>query len=147
MTLPSRTPAGSRRVGPCTKPVAYVINFVESGLPSRTGWGINLTTQSAVPTLSTNSTGTTSNFQLSNGSYWYTIRSPSGYSPSVGQGNLAVSGQNATPNVTFTANKVSGTGGILPSGTLLVVAAVLALGAATVTVVFLRRRSRALGGT
>lgn len=76
----------------------YPVDFVESGLPTGTVWGVRLN-----GTLNS-SAATTIGFRLTNYTYDWTIGSFSGYDPNVTSGSVTVDGMARTIDVGFTAS-------------------------------------------
>ncbi|MHB8361419.1 MAG: hypothetical protein ACYDAO_07225 [Thermoplasmataceae archaeon] len=99
-----------------SQPVFPVV-FTESGLPSGTSWSI------ALNGYITSSSTSTVIFNVSNGTYSYTIGSVSGYTVAPSSGNVTVNGQTFNQAITFTPVKVVSkytvtfTESGLPSGT------------------------------
>jgi hypothetical protein len=76
--------------------ITYGVTFIEAGLPSGTGWWVNITGGPA--TYSANSTVV---FGEPNGSYDYMVQSANGYAASPASGTVTVAGVNRTVSVTF----------------------------------------------
>ena len=106
-----------------------LVTFTESGLPSGTGWWLNLTVHAVLPvglestpslTRSYFSTTNTIMVYLHNGSFSYTVAtSDQSYATATGSGSFTVAGLPITQNVAFSAvlYKVTLTESGLPSGT------------------------------
>ena len=77
------------------KKVEYTITFVEQGLATGTTWNVNVSGQNK------SSTGNVIDFNLTNGSYRYTILLIQGYRLSGGFRNFTVNGANLTFQVSF----------------------------------------------
>ncbi len=98
----------------------YGVTFKETGLPAGIPWCVNLTNSMKSGAI----TGSSYSFQLTNGTYHYTLATSDHlYIPSTYTGTLAVSGKTLQVPVTFTAIKYNiifkETG--LPSGTTWIV--------------------------
>ena len=85
----------------------YTVTFTESGLPSGTEWYVNITASNGTTYDSGPITNSSYSFQLSNGTYSYTISSISGYNTTQRSGSIGVSGRNTSQSATF--SKVSST--------------------------------------
>lgn len=84
-------------IAPSTPPPTYNVSFVETGLPSGMSWGVALN-----GLLNSSSTNTVA-FTQQNGTYSYTVNSPSGYDASPTSGSVSVSGSVPSPvSVIFT---------------------------------------------
>lgn len=88
-------------VGPASSgPAQYPVRFVESGLPSGTGWNVAVdgtlisSTQAAVAT------------QLPNGTYSFAVGGPSTATPTPSSGSFVVSGRGVTEAVQFVLQSV-----------------------------------------
>ncbi|MEM3859726.1 MAG: hypothetical protein QW478_10040, partial [Candidatus Micrarchaeaceae archaeon] len=81
--------------------VKYTVTFIELGLSSGTSWSLTLngTTESS----STN----TISFSEPNGSYFYSVSGPSGYTISNSSGTITLNGKNITQKIIFIANASS----------------------------------------
>ena len=77
------------------KKVEYTITFVEQGLSTGTTWNVNVSGQNK------SSNGTVINFNLTNGSYRYSVPMIQGYSLSGGLRNFTVNGANLTFQISF----------------------------------------------
>jgi hypothetical protein len=83
------------------EPYTYAVSFSETGLPSGTGWYVNVTNASGSSN-SHSGTGTTIGFQLINGTYSYSISSADKvYSATVETGTFTISAKAYSKNVTF----------------------------------------------
>ena len=78
------------------KKVEYTVTFVEQGLATGTTWNVNVSGQNE------SSNGTVMDFNLTNGSYRYSVPMIQGYSLSGGLRNFTVNGANLTFNISFT---------------------------------------------
>ena len=85
----------------------YTVTFTETGLPSGTEWYVNITASNGTTYDSGPITNSSYSFQLSNGTYSYTIGSISGYNTTQRSGSISVSGRNTSQSATF--SKVSTT--------------------------------------
>jgi hypothetical protein len=83
--------------------VRYTVTFTESGLPQGTAWYVNLSNGFKSKAIF----GSSYTFQLSNGTYSYTIDNISGYSASAPTGSLSVNGSGVSKTLTFSAIKNS----------------------------------------
>jgi len=80
----------------------YVVVFTESGLPSGITWYVNLTSFNRTSMNSGQITGSSYSFDLTNGTYSYTIQTANKiYEPSVSSGSFTVNGVPITDTVTF----------------------------------------------
>ena len=77
------------------KKVEYTVTFVEQGLANGNSWSVNVSGQNE------SSNGTVIYFNLTNGSYSYSVPMIQGYSLSGGLRNFTVHGANLTFNVSF----------------------------------------------
>ena len=77
------------------KKVEYTVAFVEQGLANGNTWSVNVSGQNE------SSNGTVIYFNLTNGSYRYSVPMIQGYSLSGGLRNFTVHGANLTFNVSF----------------------------------------------
>ncbi len=94
-------------------PVKYSVTFTESGLPSGTQWSVTL---NGTTETSANSTIT---FSETDGSYYYTVGSVSGYVVSPASGYIIVNGSSVSQQITFVkVYSVTFTELGLPTGTL-----------------------------
>jgi YVTN family beta-propeller protein len=75
----------------------YPVTFAESGLPSGTGWSVDLN-----GTVVTSTKGTVDFTEL-NGTYPFVVNPVTGYTLSPSSGNVVVSGGNVTKAIAFTA--------------------------------------------
>lgn len=128
--------------------VTYIVTFQESGLTPGTNWSVVLNG------VTDSSSGSTIIFSEPNGSYAFTVRATSGYSPNITSGVVQVTGEavnrpfffvhppsNIGPNATSSAGGFLGlpgeTGYLLVVGISALIAAVVAL--------MMRNRSRDRG--
>jgi hypothetical protein len=114
----------------------YALTFVESGLPAGGEWSVYLDGTRQV------STSSSMVFDVSNGTYSYTVESPTNYSATPSSGSLKVSGSPATQNITFSSGLgflgMPGDEGYFVLGAAIGLVAL----AAVVVAIFLRRRPR-----
>ena len=99
--------------------VKYSVTFTETGLPSGT-WYANVTNSTTGYVFLGSSTASSISFNLTNGSYTYTVQTSNKiYEPSSSYGTATVNGQNVLESVTFSSVKysVTFTETGLPSGT------------------------------
>lgn len=81
-----------------TSTATYSVSFTESGLPSGTSWYVTL------GSLSHSSTSSTISFTESDGTYFYTVGTVLGYSPSPSSGTVVVNGGNLGISITYSKN-------------------------------------------
>ena len=81
----------------------YSVTFTESGLHSGTDWYVNITESNGTVYDSGPITNSSYSFELSNGTYSYTIGNIPGYNISRSSGSLTVSGKNVTQSITFSS--------------------------------------------
>ena len=77
--------------------VLYTVTFTESGLSKGSTWYVNLSNGMDSRAI----TGSSYSFQITNGSYTYTIGSISGYKTSNSTDAMLVNGKNVTENIIF----------------------------------------------
>ncbi|MCW6157969.1 MAG: hypothetical protein LVQ63_00580 [Thermoplasmatales archaeon] len=73
----------------------YTVTFVEQGLVSGTAWSVNVSGQEQ------NSSSNRMNFQLTNGTYDYSVSPINGYNVTGGNGTFTVNGQNLFFQIDF----------------------------------------------
>ncbi len=91
-------------------PILFRMSFVESGLPKGSSWSVNLT-----GTYQKNSTNDTVIFDVTNGTYDFTIANSSGYASYPSQGSVDVNGKSTLNYVTFSIINGSIVGSIVPT--------------------------------
>ena len=91
-------------------PILFGMSFVESGLPKGSSWSVNL-----IGAYEKNSTNDTVIFDVTNGTYDFTIATSSGYASSPSQGSVTVNGKPTLKNVTFSIINGSIVGSIVPA--------------------------------
>ncbi len=91
-------------------PILFRMSFVESGLPKGSSWSVNLT-----GAYQKNSTNDTVIFDVTNGTYDFTIANSSGYASYPSQGSVDVNGKSTLNYVTFSIINGSIVGSIVPT--------------------------------
>ena len=91
-------------------PILFTMSFVESGLPKGSSWSVNLT-----GAYGKNSTNDTVIFDVTNGTYNFTIANSSGFASSPSQGSVTVNGKSIVNYVTFSIINGSIVGSIVPT--------------------------------
>ncbi len=89
------TVAGTAVVVNVTFRPTYEVTFLETGLAAGTNWSVTVNGTSIA------SNGTYANFTEPNGTYAFTVGTPSGYSASPASGTVTVSGAPVNQSVTF----------------------------------------------
>ena len=79
------------------KKVEYTVTFVEQGLTTGVTWNVNVSGQNK------SSNGTFIDFNLTNGSYRYSVPLIQGYSLSAGLRSFTINGANLTFNISFSS--------------------------------------------
>lgn len=92
-------PAEAGTPAPPASASAYLLTFVERGLPSGSPWVVALQGTGVSPSSNSSSTNEI-NFTASNGTYSFTVSSR-GYVPSPDSGNVTVRGENTTVRISF----------------------------------------------
>jgi YVTN family beta-propeller protein len=132
--------ASSGGSGPAAK---YLVEFVESGLPNGTSWAVTFN-----GSLETGSSASLE-FNVTNGTFAFTVRAVSGYVATPASGSLPVAGHSAQQTIAFAVNSTappaskggSGTSGLSPTDLYLILAiAILIL--IVIAALILRSRRR-----
>jgi len=116
-------------------PTAWLVRFIETGLPPGTTWSVVLNAVSGA-----NQSGSIS-FLEPNGTYSFTIGSVPGYQPSPTSGNLTVHGSEVSVQVSF-VHQTSFFGGLTFVGLAVIVASAVAAAGAVLGYLWYRRRPR-----
>jgi len=75
----------------------YAVAFIESGLPQGTSWSVTVQSSQKATTSTSNS------FNLTNGTFTYTVGSVAGYSATPSSGSVTVNGLPVTVTIVFSA--------------------------------------------
>ncbi len=115
----------------------FAIIFLQTGLPSGSGWGVTL-----AGSLST-STGSTITFNdETNGNYSFTISAVGGYTATPGSGTVHVQDQNVTQSISFSSTTTAGSSGLTTTEYVIIGVVVLVIAGCIAAVLLTRNRRR-----